>query len=523
MKKSIISIAVLAVFITGCAGSSAPENTPVSVPADTGTAVEAKTAKRDIPLISINTKNADAGTDFVTQPINEYVSACIAAWTPDYVMPPAPYYEECTVTVTGTDGSVSVNNADAQVKVRGNWTTSYEKKPLRIKFAEKQPMLGLNGDKKFKNWVLLAEYKDFSMLRDKAALDMAKDILGKDGYYSSDCTLAEVEINGEYWGVYLLAEQQETNKNRVNVSKPEKDYTAPDIGYFLEYDGYFFLEDDLHRFTVDYADNAPLRPFDTRGGKTTICPLDREEDIGFTIKSDINSKEQHDTIAAYVNNVYDIMYAAAYEDKAMKMSDDYKTITEAKDMTPEGAVRAVVDVQSLADMYILSEMTCDADIYWSSFFMSADLSEDGNKKLTFEAPWDFDSALGNKDRCAEGSGFYAANIVYDVNNWYKTINPWLAVLMYEEWFTDIIKDKWTEVYDSGTFDRTLKMIESDTAAYRSAFERNYKRWDNITHPDAVINELCARSAAAKDQEQAAEWLCEWLETRADFMNSKWHK
>ena len=43
----------------------------------------------------------------------------------------------------------------AQVKVRGNWTTSYEKKPLRIKFAEKQSMGELNGGQAFKNWLLL--------------------------------------------------------------------------------------------------------------------------------------------------------------------------------------------------------------------------------------------------------------------------------------------------------------------------------------------------------------------------------
>jgi len=37
-------------------------------------------------------------------------------------------------------------------------------------------------------------------------------------------------------------------------------------------------------------------------------------------------------------------------------------------------------------MYIINEITCDADLYFSSFYMDVDFSKDGNKKLRFEAP-----------------------------------------------------------------------------------------------------------------------------------------
>ena len=105
------------------------------------------------------------------------------------------------------------------------------------------------------------------------------------------------------------------------------------------------------------------------------------------------------------------MYEAAYFNKALVFNDTYTAISETNDITPQQAVEKVVNVDSLADMYIISELTCDADIYWSSFFMDADFSAGGDVRLTFEAPWDFDSSMGNKDRCADGTGFYAANIV----------------------------------------------------------------------------------------------------------------
>ncbi|MDE5564687.1 MAG: CotH kinase family protein, partial [Oscillospiraceae bacterium] len=408
-----------------------------------------------IPVLSIETINQEADVlDFVEKTVSSPIAKSIASWTPGYKMPPAPYYEACTITLTDADNTVLLNAADAKVKVRGNWTTTYDKKPLRIKFTETQNLLGLNDGEQMKNWVLLAEYKDTSMLRNKTALSIARELLGEDGLYAADAAFVEVEINHQYWGVYLLTELQQINPDRVNITEPEKNYAGTDIGYFMEFDGYFTNEDALHQFHVDYADNAPLVPFDGNGGsERTITPLsegpqDLKKDVGMTIKSDIYTQEQHDFIASYVNNVYRILYAAAYEDTAYQFDSSYTEISAA-DITAREAIEQVIDVNSLVDMYIISELTCDADIYWSSFFMDVDFEPDGDRRLRFEAPWDFDSALGNKNRCADGTGFYAANIIPDVNDEYETVNPWLAVLMYEDWFQDLIREKWTNAYDSG--------------------------------------------------------------------------
>ena len=81
-----------------------------------------------LPVIAIETLDrSDDVMDFVTKPVAKHVSKSIASWSPGYRMPPEPYYEECTVTVTDTDGSRLISAAPADVKVRGNWTTNYEK------------------------------------------------------------------------------------------------------------------------------------------------------------------------------------------------------------------------------------------------------------------------------------------------------------------------------------------------------------------------------------------------------------
>ena len=531
LRKTILTLCLTSVLLlTACIGngSSRTDNTaPVTTSATEAPEPEEFTPV--MPVLSIETENQSADVmKFVTEPVAPHVSAQIATWTPHYVMPPEPYYEACHVSLSDKDGSTLLS-AGAQVKVRGNWTTTYDKKPLRIKFEEKQNLLGLNDGAQMRDWLLLAEYKDTSMLRDKTALQLARELYGDSGLYAADSELVEVRINGQYWGVYLLTEQQEVSSKRVSITKTEPDYTGTDTGYFLEFDGYFYNEEPLQQFHVDYADNAPLTPYDGNGGsgKTITClpekKRDPKSDIGFTIKSKINSQEQHDFIASFVNNVYRIMYAAAYEDKAYQFSADYGSIAEAPDLTPQQAVEQVVDIRSLADAYIIAELTCDADIYWSSFYMDADFGADGSRKLTFEAPWDFDSSMGNKDRCANGRGLYAANMVPDVNgNSYMTVNPWLAVLMYEEWYQDVIRSEWTKLYDSGAFTRAAEMIASDSAQYEAAFDRNQQKWGLNTENDSVAAELSAVCRVLRSEKEGADHLAEWLGTRAAYLNEHWH-
>lgn len=516
--------ALCAVLLTGCAAPAA-DAPPVSQsdPAPQETALAPSGL---LPVLAIESREHPDSLDFVTQPVAEHVAASIASWTPGYQMPPAPYYEPCRITLTEPDGTLLLS-ADADVKVRGNWTTTYDKKPLRLKFDEQQNLLGLHDGNAYKNWLLLADYKDASLLRNRTALTIANEILSADGLYAADTAFTEVTVNGAYWGLYILSEHQQIAPHRVDITKAKANETGTNIGYFLEFDGYYTEETELQSFFVDYADNAPLIPFTgDEPSDRTISPLneghgDRKQNVGMTIKNDLYSQEQHDFIASYVNNVYRVMYAAAYEDRALRFTEDGSALTEAPELTPQEAVEACVNVDSLADMYLISELTCDADIYWSSFFMDVDFGEGGDKRLTFEAPWDFDSALGNKERCPDGTGFYAANIVPDVNDSYETINPWLAVLMQKDWFRDIIREKWTRAYESGVFDRALAQIASESTQYQAAFECDAARWDSLLHNSAA-NEWSRRSKHCRTHAETADYLSEWLQTRVTFLNDYWH-
>lgn len=413
-------------------------------------------------------------------------------------------YVDCTISVDRCEDEFVIENAAAEVKVRGNATLNYEKKPFRLKFKKKATMLGLNDGAKCKSWVLLADWKDLSLLNNDLAFYFGKTILGSDGYYSSDFRRVNVYINGSYWGVYLLVEQQQIDENRVDIAETEDNYTGNDIGYLLEYDGYYYNENVAlggdYTFEMDYYHNAPLK---TLGGGMTKPRIK-----GYTIKNDIYAQSQVDFIQSYMDNVYTIAYKAVYEHQYYTFNSDFTDVVKSNYKSVEETVSAVIDVQSLADSYMLQEIACDYDVDWSSVYMDVDLSANGNKKLTFEAPWDWDSSFGVRPD-VDSSGMYAAN----------KSNPWFILFINESWFQKIIRDKWEDLYKFHVPEKALNMVTECKEAYRANYEANYRRWPACLDPlpgdrtDALNN--------CKSQAEAADILYNWLYTRLNFLNAQW--
>ncbi|MCR4579866.1 MAG: CotH kinase family protein [Treponema sp.] len=461
-----------------------------------------------LPVINIDSHSKNE--DFVTKPLSYGVKKQMLTWG-QTSSKPDPWYEDCSISITDENGQAFMDKALARVKVRGNWTSSYDKKSVRIKFQEKQGMLGLNGGEEFKNWVLLSSYKDWSMLRDFTAQYISKLI---SPYYSSDCRLVEVYINKKYWGVYLLAELQEVSKNRINITKPKGKYEGTDIGYLLEHDSYYKYEDPADTFILNYQ--LPIK--DIEGKEASEKLLIK----GFTIKSDLDSPKQRDFIENYMTLLWKLCYEAAYNNKFYKFNDEKSALipSEAKDCLQ--CISPVIEVDSLICMYVLSEIYCDADLYWTSFYMDLDLGPEGKGKLTFEAPWDFDSALGNKNFCSDGKGYYAARLGYDTDlHNYGTCNPWMMIFVSCDWFQALVKEKWKQVQEAEVCKKIVDNIHFISNQYEEAFKRNQKRWKNAGQAWRFGTELSKEAAACKSQKQAADFLATWLERRFTGLDQLW--
>ncbi len=159
-----------------------------------------------------------------------------------------------------------------EIKGRGNYTWTLAKKPYQIKLDGSKPVLGMGAAK---TWILLANYADASLMRNKLAYDLGAS-LGLHG--SPDSRWVDLRINGEYRGNYLITEKVEVKKNRVELASPQGilaeldhrgDGSQP--GYPAE-DYWFHTATSNSTFTLKDAksdipdkDVAPL-PADTAGG-----------------------------------------------------------------------------------------------------------------------------------------------------------------------------------------------------------------------------------------------------------------
>lgn len=424
-------------------------------------------------------------------------------------------YKGCAVSVTDGREGENFDSKAAQVRVRGNNTAGYDKKSFRLKFDKKINLLGLNGGAECKNWVLLACYKDVSFLRDAVTFEFAKQSLAENGYYTSDYCFAEVSINGKYNGLYLVAEQQQVNPNRVNINEPEIGYTGTDIGYLVEYDGNAY-KDIMQGITdINFSLSYSSTPLTCEDGTTKVpsqYPI--VMDVRYTVKNDMYGSGQLPFIKNYTQNVFKIIYDAIYNGVYTTFNDDYTAVVPANFHDARSTVEAVVNLDSWVDMFILQEIACDNDIDWSSFFFTVDMSANGDKKLTFQAPWDFDSGYGMMNGLEKLDKIFTANAC---TNAQKGLNPWTALPARADWFMREVAKRWNELKEKGVFTRLITLIEVVTETYQPYFEKNYEKWDNLGKPvDPPFQSN--KVTTFKSHTDAAEYLKSWLSHRINFLD-----
>ncbi len=349
------------------------------------------------------------------------------------------YYVESVVDVFNCDKSYELS-AVGGVKVRGNSTAQGSEKPYRIKFDKKQNMLGLHNGEKYKSWVLLRSF--WNLCPDYTAFNLAKTLFeGK--YYSSDCTYVNVYMNGKYKGLYLLCEQNQAGSGRADVYEPDEDEYQTDIGYFVEIDNY--AGEDPY-FTLDYEKKQIT---DIKGVTRDIPPDD------FSVKSDINTQEQLDFIHKYMAGAFKILHESVNNNNPLRFDKNYNVVSAKGVYTPQQAVEAVFDCESVANMLLLEELAHDNDVGAGSFYMAVDFSKESiYPKLTFLAPWDFNWAY-------EGgtSGFYAGTWQTIWTDGWDRSNVWLIDFMNADWFRKLAADKWSRL--SKDVYKTLDSVEAN--------------------------------------------------------------
>lgn len=148
-------------------------------------------------------------------------------------------YVKMNIRIRSDKPEYALNNTlfEDEIRGRGNSTWDNPKKPYRIKFDKKTSLFGLTAAK---SWVLLADYRSPLLLQNTIGFELGQRF----GLpYSNHYQHVELVLNGNYAGTYILTEQVQTGKGRVDIDEEK--------GFLVELD---FHYDDEVKFRTEYYD-----------------------------------------------------------------------------------------------------------------------------------------------------------------------------------------------------------------------------------------------------------------------------
>ena len=104
-------------------------------------------------------------------------------------------------------------NGQASIRLRGHSTATRPKKPYKIKFKDKQKILGLGA---FKKWAILANHYDKSLIRNILAFKISEIV---ELNFTPTCKPVDVIVNGNFRGNYFICDQIDIKKEELTLTK----------------------------------------------------------------------------------------------------------------------------------------------------------------------------------------------------------------------------------------------------------------------------------------------------------------
>ena len=357
----------------------------------------------------------------------------------------------------GLSGYESIGSAAAplamEIRGRGNYSwTGFDKKPYRIKLADKQPLLGMT---KSKHFALLAHADDSNdrkgYLRNAVGMELSK-MIGMT--YTPDSKPLEVVLNGDYIGLYFLTETIRVDKDRVNIVEQEDEETNSENitgGWLVEIDNY---DTDPH-VTI------------TEGGDVHT--------MWITYKTpEVLSYQQEQYLTQQMMLIDNLVYGDKNSNELWKY----------------------LDMDALAKFYIVQEITDNYESFHGSCYLHKEIG--ANEKWHFGPVWDFGSSF-NRDK---------KQYMYQGDVWH---NHWIPEICQFPAFMNRVKEIWSDFYTSDIND-IYSFIDAHESQISQAAAKDKQRWPQY-HGSQSVGTYIDRTTNILRQNIA--WLNEQWKTSSN--------
>lgn len=402
--------------------------------------------------------------------------------------------------ITLSDNGETLCNVELDfIKCRGNFTwEAVPKKSFSIKFMEETDLLGMGASR---SYALLANHTDLTMVRNKLSSILAE----KTGLqFTPQSEFADLYINSEYMGLYVLSEKVEVNPSRVNITNLEQQ-TAALNPYDRPQDG---------RLAGVRDDNAVYN----NGSRKWVKVKNNPQDItgGYIIELQLNER-YYESASGFVSQYGQAVVLSspeyASEAQVNYIAGYYQQFEDAV-MSTDGCnslgkhYSEYIDVDSVVKMHLLHEYAKNLDAGITSFYFYKDV----NGKMTASPVWDIDSGFGRYfERYGvdfnDPKGLFVSGsrmVGVDVENKHSI----LALLWKHEDYRNAVYKEWHT-----NFAPLTEEFIADFDAVHSSVEKSLlndrQMWLGGNLTENSIERWCAESA---------DFVRNFVRTRSDFLS-----
>ena len=378
-------------------------------------------------------------------------------------------YEPIDLDIVSPNGNIT-SCEDTEIKGRGNysWGNTHQQS-YEIRFSKPISVSGLT---KARRYALIPNSTDQTKLCNKIAFDVSS-LMGME--YTPEADWIDVYVNGIYHGNYLICQEPDISKNKLNIGDLERDNEK-----FWD-EGSGFDEDDIKGY--EYSEN----PDDISGGylieadnshERRKCGFHLSSGVFFNIKSPDNaSRAELNYIRTFINSVDNRLH---YGDLPFETIDKF----------------------SFARRYLIEEVMYNYDACYASYYF---YKKRGDPILYAGPCWDYDASFINKE------GSILENDSVPVIGGKRL--DWDRCLMenceYEEYVKKTF-ERYAEIWD-----RMLSFqIDKYYERLSDSLDMQYARWNHIEEDSGMVSQ-------SVEPEILKDELKMRLYTRLCYLADKW--
>lgn len=384
-------------------------------------------------------------------------------WTPKQET-----YDLAVITIIDESGSIKPRHELTTIRGRGNSTWWSQKRAFRLKFPSKTKLLakvdGTNEYANAKSWTLIANAIDKSLIRNALATEIGKYV-GMP--YNAAYKFVDLVINGEYWGSYHIGDHIQVDPDRVNIDSKE--------GWFME---------------MVYGNSFEEAPLIHANLSSDIS------NVSINIKNpEVDNDDSNDPAITAIADWFNNTLAPTMNQYAVDVHSE------------ENGMRTYVDIETLIDYVITSELTGNYDACISNYLYK----DKNDTKIKFGPIWDNDLSFGN----------YGETQNKHIYNTGKA--DWAPFgMLVQKFFGDAVfmkayKRKWDKLFANNNIVSFINdKVNAISSSISCSWEDNSTRWplneQLISWGGLTYNNNATYSTVLKDITDYVETHTSWLNT-----------